>query len=400
MNSFTIWNPTRILFGPEHGEAFAQEVAKLGKKALVVIGGGSVERLGYLGLVEASLQKAGVKVVVFRGIEPNPNAPTVNKAAEVSRQAGVDVVVALGGGSTMDAAKAISGLIFNGEKDIWPFVVGQPKAGQLAGALPIAAIPTTAATASEVTPYSVISYYELNEKSVLAHDFFKPLVSWINPAFTTGVSPATTADGAADILSHVFENYFLGGNDSPLADGYTETVIRVVLEALPKALKNPEDVAVRGQLLWASTLALNGYQLAGRSPAEFVLHSMEHALSGFSPNLAHGRGLATLYPSYFRWLHAEGRAHDRLARFGRVLFGVTEASDSTAAMQGIEAFEGWLKSVGLFQSLESLGFEPSQYRAIADYCVKVYGNEGQLNACGPLAPDAIVKIFENTARQR
>ncbi|MGL4421566.1 MAG: iron-containing alcohol dehydrogenase, partial [Gemmataceae bacterium] len=309
-------------------------------------------------------------------------------------------VIPVGGGSAMDAAKAIAGLIRTGEADIWPFVVGQPLAGQLAGSVPICAVPTTAATASEVTPYAVISYYERNEKSVLAHEFFKPLVSWVNPAFTTGVNPTTTADGAADILSHVFENYLLGGNDSPLADGYTETVIRTVIDTLPKALKDPANVALRGRLHWASTMALNGYQLAGRNPAEFVLHSMEHALSGYQSNLAHGRGLATLYPSYFRWLFENNRGRERLAKLGRTVFGLSAPDDALTATAFIERFEAWLRDVGLYQSLEALGFSPDQYPVIADYCVKVYGTEGQLNALGALPPAAIVQIFQGTARQK
>ena len=399
MNSFTIWNPTQIFFGPEHADGFAKAVAALGKKALVVIGGGSVKKLGYLNTVTEALNKAGVAAELFEGIEPNPNAPTVNKAAEIGRKFGADVVVPVGGGSAMDAAKAIAGLIFTGEKDIWPFVVGQPKMGRLAGAVPVAAVPTTAATASEVTEYSVISYYEKNEKSVLAHPFFKPKAAWINPAFTVDVPKTTTADGGADILSHVLENYLLGGNDSPLADGYTETVIRTVIETLPQVLLDPKNVALRGNLHWASTLALNGYQLAGRNPAEFVLHSMEHALSGFKSDLAHGRGLATLYPSYFRWLYDTNRGRDRLAKLARNIFAVGGPDIDTSAMLFIQRFEGWLKEAGLFQSLESIGFDPKQYETIANYCVKVYGNGGQLNALGALPVSDIVKIFEGTKRQ-
>lgn len=400
MHPFTIWNPTRILFGPDHGEAFAQAVAKLGKKALVVTGGGSVKRLGHLDAVTKLLAAAGVTVEVFEGVEPNPNAPTVNKAAERGRAFGADVVVAVGGGSVMDASKAIAALLHTGEKDIWPFVTGQPKAGQLAGALPIAAVPTTAATASEVTPFSVISFYERHEKSTLAYDFLKPLVSWLNPAFTAEVPKATTADGGADIISHAIENYLLGGGDSPLADGYSETVIRTVVETLPKVLAEPQSVNLRGRLMWASTMALNGYQTAGRNPAEFVLHSMEHALSGKLSSLAHGRGLATLYPSYFRWLVETNRAADRLAQLGRAVFGVTEVSTESAAEATIAKFEAWLKECGLYQSLESLGFASKDYQPVADYCVKVYGKEGQLNALGAMTTADIVAIFEGTFRQQ
>jgi alcohol dehydrogenase YqhD (iron-dependent ADH family) len=403
MHPFTIWNPTRIFFGPgpehKYGQKFAEAVAALGKKALVVSGGGSVKRLGHLDTVVHLLKAAGVTVTHFEGIEPNPNAPTINKAAEAGRQAGVDVVVAVGGGSVMDASKAIAALLATGEKDVWPFVTGQPKAGQLDKALPIAAVPTTAATASEVTPFAVISFYEKHEKATLAADFLKPLVAWINPEFTVEVPAATTADGGADIISHAIENYLLGGHDSPLADGYSETVIRTVVETLPKVLAEPTNLALRGRLHWASTMALNGYQTAGRTPTEFVLHSMEHALSGKMPTLAHGRGLATLYPSYMRWLVETDRAPDRVAQLGRTVFGVTETSTEAAATATIEAFEAWLKKCNLYQSLESLGFASKDYTDVADYCVKVYGTDGRLTARGPMTTADIVAIFEGTYRQ-
>lgn len=399
MQGFELWTPTRISFGDSHAENFAKSVAELGTKALVVIGGGSVKKLGYLQLVIDALHAQKVETHVYEGIESNPNADTVNDAAAVGKAFGATVVVPVGGGSTMDAAKAIAGLIFTGEPDIWPFVAGQPRAGTLSGSLPIAAVPTTAATASEVTPFAVISKYDANEKSVLNHEFFKPKAAWINPAFTVGVSATTTADGGADILSHVFENYLLGGNDSPLADGYSETVMRTVIDTLPETLKTPGSVPHRARLLWASTLALNSYQTAGRNPTEFVLHSMEHALSGSMSKLAHGRGLATLYPSYFRWLHAQNRGRDRLAKLGKNLFGLHTPDDSLSAMAFIERFEMWLKSVGLYQSLTSLGFSESQYRGIADYCVKVYGTDGVLSALGPITVDEIVAIFTGTARQ-
>jgi alcohol dehydrogenase YqhD (iron-dependent ADH family) len=398
MQPFEIYTPTRIFFGPDHADKFAAAVAKLGKKAFIIIGGGSVERLGYLSIVQNALIKAGLATEVFKGIEPNPNAATIDKAAVIGGNFGADVVVPVGGGSAMDASKAIAGLIKTGEKEIWPFTLGQAKQFQLNEALPIAAVPTTAATASEVTPYAVISKYETNEKSVLAYEHFKPKAAWLNPAFTVEVNPTTTADGAADIISHVIENYLLGGNDSVMADFYCEGVMQTVMQTLPQAVAQPGNLNHRGNLLWTSTLALNNYQTAGRLPAEFVLHSMEHALSGFMPTLAHGRGLATLYPSYMRWLLQNNRAQDRLAQMAKRLFHL-EGPEEELAPKAISHFESWLRENKLLQSLESLGFQSSQYEVIANYCVKIYGNNGQLNALGAMTVADIVAIFEGTARQ-
>lgn len=398
MNSFSIYTPTRIFFGASQLKAFAEATAKLGKHALLVTGGGTVQKLGYLDLVTGALGKAGVKLATFSGIEPNPEAATINKAVAQAKADQVDFVIALGGGSVIDASKAIAAVVHAGESDIWPFVLGEARAFQLTGALPLAAIPTTAATASEVTPYAVISNRAAKGKSILAAEFLKPRVAWLNPAFTVGLSPTTTADGAADIFSHVIENYLLGGNDSPLADRYSEGVISTVVETLPKLLANPADVAARGDLMWASTLALNEYQVAGRKASQFVLHSMEHALSAYIPALAHGRGLATLYPAYFRWLLAKGRARDRFAQLGARIFALT-GSEAERADGFVARFEQWLAANGLLQSLEEVGFKPADYRTIADYAVKVYGDGKQLDALGALPAEEIVAIFEGTQRQ-
>jgi len=398
VRSFSIYTPTRIFFGADQLAGFAASVAKLGKNAFLVTGGGTVERLGYLKLVTDALSAVGVDVVHFSGIEPNPDAETVNRATAQLREAGSEFVIALGGGSAIDAAKAIAVLASTQETDIWPFVVGEPRAFQIATALPVVAIPTTAATASEVTPYSVISNRAAKGKSILAGEHIKPLVAWLNPEFTVGLSPTTTRDGAADVLSHVFEAYLHGAAGSELADRYSEAVMATVLETLPRLLENPNDLHARGNLLWASNLALNDYQNAGVGQYHPVLHYLEHALSGFSPDLAHGRGLATLYPAYFRWLLANGRDQSRFARLGERLFSLI-GSEEQQAQGFIDGFEGWLKTNGLWQSLTDLGFAESDYPAIADYAVRTYGDGRELYAQGPLTKAQIVEIFEATARQ-
>ena len=398
VNSFSIYTPTRIFFGADQLAPFAQAAAKLGNRAFLVTGGGTVERLGYLKEVADAFAAEGVSISHFSGIEPNPESATINRAVERLRAEGADFVLALGGGSAMDAAKAIAALAVTDEKDIWPFVVGEPRAFELKDALPVVAIPTTAATASEVTPFSVISNRTVKGKSLLAAEFLKPKVAWLNPAYTVGLSPTTTRDGAADILSHIFESYLLGGTDSVIADRYSEGVIDTVLNTLPVLLANPNDLKARGNLLWASTLALNDYQSAGRRPSHAVLHYIEHSLSGFRPELAHGRGLATLYPAYFRWLLAHDRAVDRLAQLGHRIYGLI-GSEAEQANGFAERFEGWLRDNGLNQSLEDLGFTPDEYPAIADYAVRTYGDGQKLDALGDLPASEIVEIFRATARQ-
>jgi hypothetical protein len=333
------------------------------------------------------------------GVEPNPQVATINKGAEEARKFGADAILAFGGGSVMDASKAIGVLLHMNEYDVWPYVGGEAKAGQITGSAPIITIPTTAATASEVTPFAVISNDKVHGKSGMGHESMKPKLSWINPVFTTNLPTTTTRDGAADIMSHVFENYLLGGNASPLADRYSEGVLETVLNVLPDLVKDPQNVALRAQMFWASDLALNGYQMAGRQLAPFVLHAMEHALSGYKTDLAHGRGLATLYPAYFRWLWENGRVHERLEQLGNRLFNIHEMDQSKAALEFIEQFEDWLRENELYQSIPDLGIPENAYRDIAEYAIRSNGRNGSIEAAGPLTADDIVEIFKLTHRQ-
>jgi alcohol dehydrogenase YqhD (iron-dependent ADH family) len=199
-------------------------------------------------------------------------------------------------------------------------------------------------------------------------------------------------------MSHVFENYLLGGNASPLADRYTEMVLQTVMETLPALEKDLSNLELRGTLLWASDLALNGYQTAGRTPAAFVMHNMEHALSGYNPDLAHGRGLATLYPTYFSWLIDQNRATDRLAQLGRRLFGAT-GNDTEAARSFVDSLTEWLQENGLYQSLSSLGIPQTAFDEVAEYCINVYGGGKAIQALGPITKEDIVEIFNRTEKQ-
>ncbi len=400
MHPFEVHIPTHIFYGKEKAGLFFDKLTELGSHALLVIGGGSVKKNGYLGEVTGNLDQRGIEITLFEGIEPNPHAQTIDKAAALGKEKGVDFVLALGGGSVMDASKGIAGLIHDNEKEIWPFVLGEPRHKTMKGALPIATIPTTAATASEVTAYAVISNVEVNGKSPIGYSFFKPAASWLNPAYHTSIPLETTRDGASDILSHVFENYILGGNDSPLADRYSEGVMQTVLETLPLVEKDPENEALRGQLMWASTLALNTIQVAGRIPTVFIMHNLEHSLSGYDPDLSHGRGLAILYPAYFKWMVQNGRATYRFALMGNKLFGIQISDQTEAAHKFIKTFENWLRENGLYQSLSDVSIPESAFGEIADYAIRVYGSGKPLNALGKLDKEGIIEIYKMTEKQK
>ncbi|MEX0823508.1 MAG: iron-containing alcohol dehydrogenase, partial [Balneolaceae bacterium] len=397
MNSFELHIPTKIYFGKEKSDAFFEHLPEYGKKTMIVIGGGSVKKLGYLDEVKKQLENNDVNAILFEGIEANPHSKTINRAAKLGREENVEFILALGGGSVMDASKAIAGLIYNKAEDIWPYTVGGEKHRQMKGALPVATIPTTAATASEVTAHAVISNPDVKGKSPVSYPFMKPSASWLNPDFHTSLPLTTTRDGAADILSHVFENYLLGGPESDLADRYSESIMKTVMETLPKLEENPDDEHLRGQLLWASTMALNGMQTAGRKAAPFTLHNLEHALSGQNPDLAHGRGLAILYPAYFRWLWENDRIRDRFALLGNKLFDIPLQDTNIASLNFITEFEEWLKENGLYQRLSDAGIPESAFGDVADYAIKTYGGgDDKLEAAGPLTKEQIIEIFKKT----
>ncbi|MCB0324960.1 MAG: iron-containing alcohol dehydrogenase [Bdellovibrionales bacterium] len=399
MQDFIFSLPTKLFFGPSQAQAFAKELRKLGSRAYLITGGGTVKRLGYLdGLLEC-LKEEGIAVDEFSGIEPNPLSETVNRAAREAEGKNYDFVLAFGGGSVLDAAKAIAALIAEDEQDIWEFVAGSPRQGKLTHALPLATVPTTAATASEITPYAVISNKAVQGKSVLAYEFMKPAASWLNPLFTLGLNETVTQDGAADILSHIFENYLLGGTDSPVADRVSEALFLTVLETLPKLLKDLQNKDHRAVLQWCATWALSGLQSGGRKPSEFVLHSIEHSMSGYRHEIAHGRGLATLYPAYFRWLWQENRGRERFIRLGQILFN-SQSGGEKAGLDFIEQFERWLEVNGLLQSAADLGLPQESFEPIAKYAVKVYGDGTKLNALGPMTVADIVTVLEMTGSQR
>ena len=399
MNSFEIHIPTRIYYGKKKADAFFDRLQDYGKNVLLVIGGGSVKKLGYLDEVSAELEKRGMEITLFNGIEPNPHAQTIDKAAAIGKENDVDFVLAFGGGSVMDASKTIAGLIHDNEQEIWPFVLGEAKHKTMQGALPVAAIPTTAATASEVTPHAVISNPKVKGKSPVSYPFFKPSASWLNPAYHTSLPLETTRDGASDILSHVFENYLLGGNDSPPADRYSEGIMQTVLETLPLVEKDPTNETLRGQLLWSSTMALNAMQVAGRKPYAFIMHNLEHALSGYNTELAHGRGLAIIYPAYFKWLMENNRAVDRLALLGEKLFRIETDSEDERAAEFIAHFEEWLRENGLYYRLSDVDIPENAFPEIADYAINVYGGGSPLNAAGDMSKDDIIEIFQKTEEQ-
>jgi alcohol dehydrogenase YqhD (iron-dependent ADH family) len=396
MHDFQLYHPTRVLFGEGQQQPFFDRLAILSKNWVVITGGSSVDRNGTYALVESSLSSRGLNVVRFSGVRPNPDVTDVNRAVKLALENGCTGVLALGGGSVMDAAKIAALGIALSDTDLWPVVTLRKRTPATFQMIPLACIPTTAGTASEVTPYAVISNRLERDKRTFSHEWVHPQVSWLNPAFTVGVPPAVTAETSADILSHVLENYVLGGSDAALADAYCEAVMKTVMTNLPLAYEDGADLAARGSLMLASNWALNGFQGLGRRPAPFILHAIEHVMSAWKPELAHGRGLSTLFPAYFHWLLEHHRAETRLSRLSTVFFDMPGATFDARRM--VVEFNKWLHRYGLGYSMENLGFTKDMYRPMAEQVFAQF-RRSEIDLLGPFTADNVIEIFELTRFQ-
>ncbi len=296
MINFTSYNPTKVIFGKEVVNQLGKEAVKYGNRALVLIGQGSVKKNGLLALVLTQLDGMGISATLFEGIRPNPIYQDCDRAVQIAREANVDMIVAVGGGSVLDSAKAIA-MGYHVNHSIWDFY--SQKAGKPASALPILAVLTLAATGSEMNPYTVIQDTENGLKIGYGHPLLYPKVSFLDPTYTFSVSPTQTAYGVADLISHCLEEYF-EPTFSPLSDCMATDIIRLALEYGAKAVQEPENYEARSQVMWLATMALNGSLTAGKYGGDWGVHALEHSLSVLF-DIAHGAGLSIAYPAWMKY---------------------------------------------------------------------------------------------------
>jgi alcohol dehydrogenase YqhD (iron-dependent ADH family) len=390
---FSWSNTTRVIFGVGEFARLGEEAAKLGKRALVVTGKTSAKKTGLVDRAVELLEKSGVEAIVFDDIEPNPRSTTVDRAAAVVKETGCDFVIGLGGGSPMDSAKAIAVVSACGGS-IWDYILSKPgkKVRTVDAALPIVTVPTLAATGSEANGGAVISNWELHEKAALIHPLMYPRFSIVDPGLTVTVSPEYTGDGGIDIISHVLESYCSSTAYTPLQDRFSEGVIRTVMEHLPRAMANGNDVEARTHLSWASTVALSGMVNGGR-PGGFPLHWMEHVVSAHY-DISHGRGLAILMPHLMR--HTAEKKPDKYVQFARNVFfaDVAEQKPAVAAEAGISQFERWMKSCGVYSTLSQANISSDKIGTMADDVIRIYGyGKDYIDNARPLYRQDIEQIY-------
>lgn len=371
--NFEFLNPTHLIFGAGALSQLGEVVSKYGKKALIVTGGGSVKRNGTLDRAVASLKNANVSVAECSGVEPNPRITTVRRGVQIARDEHCDVIIALGGGSTMDASKVMAAAFYyNG--DPWDMIYhGQPDPYIPTRALPIITVPTLAATGSEMNMGAVISNEETKEKSFVQAECLYPRVALVDPELTVSVPKDQTAYGVCDLITHVTEGYFNGVDGTPIQDRFAEGVILTAMEWGPKAIADGNDLEARAQVQWASIVALNGWVNAG-TKGGYPVHMLEHTLSAYH-DITHAAGLAVVNPSWMRF--AAGHRAQKFVQFAERIFGLKAngPDDLDCALQGIDRFEAFLKSIGCPTRLSELNIDDTLITNYAQDTLRIIHDE-------------------------
>ena len=392
---FEFHNPTHLIFGAGTLSQLSEVVSRYGKKALIVTGGGSVKRSGVFDKAVSSLKAAGVAYAECDGVEPNPRITTVRRGAQIARDKGCDVIIALGGGSTMDASKVIAvAALYDG--DPWDMIGhGQEDWVIPTRALPVITVPTLAATGSEMNCGAVISNDETKVKSFVQADCLFPKVALVDPELTLSVPKDQTAYGVCDIITHVTEGYFNGVDGTPIQDRFAEGVIINTIEWGEKAVADGSDIEARAQVQWASIVALNGFVQAGANPAGFPVHMIEHALSAHH-DITHGAGLSIVNPAWMRFAAKANPA--KFVQFAERVFGLKakNSDDLDCALAGIKCYEAFLQSIGCPIRLSELGIGDELFSQYAEDAVLVVRDEdGKLPGRPPMSKEDIVEVLRS-----
>jgi len=371
--NFAFHNPTRLIFGAGALSRLGEVVSSYGKKALLVTGGGSVKRNGTFDRAVDSLEAAEVAFAECDGVEPNPRITTVRRGARIAREEGCDVIIALGGGSAMDAAKVMAASFYY-DGDPWNMIYhGQPDPYIPTRALPVITVPTLAATGSEMNMGAVISNEETREKSFVQTECLYPRVALVDPELTVSVPKDQTAYGVCDLITHVTEGYFNGVDGTPMQDRFAEGVLLTAMEWGPKAIADGHDLEARAQVQWASIVALNGWVNAGTNGG-YPVHMIEHTLSAHH-DVAHGAGLSVVNPSWMRF--AARHRPDKFVQFAERIFGLEAKGrdDLDCALQGVDRFEGFLKDIGCPTRLSELKIDDTLITRYAQDTLRIIHDE-------------------------
>lgn len=384
MNNFIYDIPVRVYFGENQLCHLGEELSKYGKRVLLTYGGGSIKRSGLYDAVTEEIKNAGLKLYELSGIAPNPRIDSVRDGARMCKEHHIDVLLAVGGGSTLDATKwmAAGACV---EHDPWDFF---SKWAPVEKALPVVTILTLAATGSEMDSGGVISNPETQDKIGRLADPLLPKASFLDPTLTYSVSPYQTACGAADMMSHIMEVYFNMEPDLYMLDCFMEGMMKTIIKYAPIAMQEPDNYEARANLMWTSSWAINGFVNGGKRQA-WSCHPMEHELSAIY-DITHGLGLAILTPRWMEYCLDETTV-SKYVQFGVNVFGIdANLEPMDIAKQSIEKLSAFFfDTLGLDNTFTKVGIEEKDFPVMA----KKACGDGVLPGFKPLAQQDIEKIF-------
>lgn len=365
MENFQYYAPTKVVFGKGTEDQTGQLVAEQGcRKVLVHYGSGSVVRSGLLERIGRSLDEAGIAYVSLGGVVPNPRLSLVYEGIELCKTEKVDLILAVGGGSVIDSAKAIGYGVANGG-DVWDFYEKKRKAE---GCLPIGVVLTIAAAGSEMSDSSVITNEDGWLKRGYSSNYARAKFAVMDPDITMTLPKYQTASGCVDIMMHTMERYFNRSDNMEMTDGISEHLIRTVMKNAKILMRKPDDYNARAEVMWAASLSHNGLTGCGTDGVDWASHQLEHELGGMF-DVAHGAGIAAVWGSWARYV-IDARA-ERFAQFAVNVMGVTpEGTDMETGMKGIEAMEEFFRALDMPVSIRDMGIElrEEQMRELAEKC--------------------------------
>jgi len=384
MTNFVYSIPTKIYFGKGQISNLGDAVAEYGSKVLLVYGGGSIKKMGLYATVIDILKEKSISVTELSGVEPNPKIQSVRAGVKLCRENNIEVVLAVGGGSSIDCAKVVAaGACYDG--DAWDLVIHPEKIQKV---LPVITVLTLSATGTEMDGFAVISDMGKNDKFGTASEEMKPKVSILDPEYTYSVSKKQTASGTADIMSHTLENYFTSVEGSFVQARFSESILKTCIKYGRIAMDEPHNYEARANLMWASSLAINGLLSYG-SAVNWSVHPMEHELSAFY-DITHGIGLAILTPNWMKHILSE-KTVDKFVEYGVNVWGIDAKLDQfEIANQAIQNTREYFNELGIPSKLRSVGIDEENLEIMA----KKSASMGLDHAFSPLYAEDVLAIYK------
>ncbi|MBU5485228.1 iron-containing alcohol dehydrogenase [Clostridium sp. MSJ-11] len=384
MNNFTFYSPTYFVFGKETENQVGKYVKRFGgTKVLIHYGGGSIVKSGLLDRVVKSLSEIGIEYTTLGGVKPNPRSGLVYEGIKLCKDENIDFILAVGGGSTIDSAKAIAaGAKYDG--DFWDFYEGK----EITDAIPVGTILTISAAGSEGSSGSVITHEKGMLKRSAGGDVLRPVFSILNPELTVTLSKYQTACGATDIMAHVFERYFTNTKDVEITDRLCEAVLLTMIKEVPTVIEDPENYSARANIMWAGMVAHNNICGVGRVQ-DWSSHRIEHELSAMY-DVAHGAGLAVIFPAWMKYVMKN--AVGKFAQMAVRVWGceMDFENPEKTALEGIHRFESFLKSIGMPLTFDEIGAKESD---IPEMVNKLMRDNDSLGSLVSLTADDVEKIY-------